>query len=57
VIFLFGRKNEICRNLYFKFDMVNDSDSNFGSSLSDVLVWIFGGSLLVELVHHLVKLN
>jgi hypothetical protein len=37
--------------------MVSVSDSNFGSSLSEVLVWNFGRSLLVELVQHLVKLN
>jgi hypothetical protein len=37
--------------------MVTVSDSNFGSSLNDALVWIFGRSLLVELVHNLVKLN
>jgi hypothetical protein len=37
--------------------MVTVSDSNFGSSLSDALVGIFGRSLLVELVHNLVKLN
>jgi hypothetical protein len=37
-IFLFWRKNEFCKNLYFKFDMVSVSDSNFGSSLCCVPV-------------------
>jgi hypothetical protein len=56
-IFLLQWKVESYKNLYFKFDMVSVSDSNFGSSLSGVLVWNFGRSLLVELVHNLVQLN
>jgi hypothetical protein len=54
---LFWRKKKFCRNLYFKFDIVSVSDSNFGSSLSDVPVWNLDKCLLVELVHNLVKLN
>jgi hypothetical protein len=37
--------------------IVTVSDSNFGSSLSDALIWILGRNLLVELVCNLVKLN
>jgi hypothetical protein len=54
---LFQRKKQFCRNLISNFGIVSVSDSNFGSSFSDALVWIFGRSLLVELVPNLGKLN
>jgi hypothetical protein len=57
VIFLLPRKVKFCRNHISNLGIVTVSDSKFGWSLSDVLIWIFVRNFLIELVCNLVKLN